>query len=102
MYREIKNQGVVYSVMYREIKNQGVVYSVEIGVSRSFFVDFCRFFRDNIGRCGEGGVKEGVLGDTSPLVLKNTLKFPVFRRTSPVGPGMESSNLRIQRIPGLA
>ncbi|MCP5008012.1 MAG: hypothetical protein GY941_29370 [Planctomycetes bacterium] len=25
---------------YREIKNQGVVYSVEIGESRSGFVDF--------------------------------------------------------------
>ncbi len=46
-------------------------------------------------------MKEGVLGDTSPLVLKNTLKFPVFRRTSPVGPGTEFSNLRIQRILGL-
>ncbi len=64
----------------------------------SIFVDL---FRDNIGWCGEGGVKEWVLVDTSPLVLKNTLKFPVFRRTSPVGPGTEFSNLRIQRIPGL-
>ncbi|MCP5002911.1 MAG: hypothetical protein GY941_03025 [Planctomycetes bacterium] len=46
-------------------------------------------------------MKEGVLGDTSHLVLKNTLKFPVFRRTSPAGPGTEFSNLRIQRIPDL-
>ncbi len=74
---------------------------MEIGKSRSVFVDFYEFFQDNIGWCGEEGVKVGVLGDTYHLVLKKTLKFPVFRRTSPVGPGMEFSNLRIQRIPGL-
>ncbi len=34
---------------YREIKNQGVVYSVEIGESRSFFVDFCGFFSGLLG-----------------------------------------------------
>ncbi len=35
--------------MYREIKNQGVVYSVEIGESRSLFVDFCGFFSGLLG-----------------------------------------------------
>ncbi len=41
-------------------------------------------------------MKEGVWGDTSHLVLKNTLKFPVFRRTSPAGPGTEFSNLHVR------
>ncbi len=48
---EIVPKIIELSIKYREIKNQGVVYSVEIGESRSVFVDF---FRDNIGWCREG------------------------------------------------
>ncbi len=36
----------------------------------AFMQRLCRFFRDNIGWCGEGGVKEEVLGDTSPVPRK--------------------------------
>lgn len=73
--------------MYREIKIQVKLYSVKNGLSRSFFWGFLGFFIDNIGWYGKEGVKEWVLRDTSRLALKKAFKFPVFRRTSPVGAG---------------
>ena len=49
---------------------------------------FVGFFRDNMWVCGEESRKEGVLGDTSRLARKKVPKFPVFKRTSPVGSGI--------------